>query len=231
MLDFIGVTDMINCFTKADLVACGVTLMGVFPFGKAVKALEAFAMLGKILPKAFEFFTKRQAAIKDIFTFSPKKSSNLPNLNPVTQTGTSGMVRKGKWGEEMALVDPAAKKTRVDVPGQNNYRYPDERLNPTDATYPYAYLFPGKPPQKILHDVKNVDVLKPTKQLDDFQTIANSTGEKLMFSVRPGTKLEGWIEAGWRSGDILIMDFKPSLANKGTTHRPAPGQPQLMPPP
>lgn len=93
LLDFFGITDIINCLTKGDIGACGMVLIGVLPVGKLFKAVEALAMIGRILPKAAAFFTKRQDAIKTV----EKHAANpvacaLPGVAGVSAPLTSGPV-------------------------------------------------------------------------------------------------------------------------------------------
>uniref|UniRef100_UPI000474D2AE putative toxin n=1 Tax=Arthrobacter sp. M2012083 TaxID=1197706 RepID=UPI000474D2AE len=82
LLDFFGVTDIINCFTKGDIGACGMALIGVLPIGKLFKAAEAIALVGRILPKAAAFFTRHQDAIKWI-----EKNANNPAVCTIGGAG------------------------------------------------------------------------------------------------------------------------------------------------
>ncbi|WP_239152359.1 polymorphic toxin-type HINT domain-containing protein [Virgisporangium aliadipatigenens] len=61
LLDFLGITDIVNCFTKGDLGACVSTLIGFIPWGKVLKAGKAII---KGIDKAFTAYTAWQKAVK-----------------------------------------------------------------------------------------------------------------------------------------------------------------------
>ncbi|WP_026540939.1 putative toxin [Paenarthrobacter nicotinovorans] len=116
LLDFFGVTDIINCFTKGDIGACGMALIGVLPIGKLFKAAEAIALVGRILPKAAAFFTRHQDAIKAI-----EKNANNPAVCSVGGAGrvsalsgastlvvTAGVYRKNPTGTSQPLMQRAS---------------------------------------------------------------------------------------------------------------------------
>lgn len=102
LLDFFGITDIINCFTKGDIGACGMALIGVLPIGKLFKAAEAIALVGRILPKAAAFFTRHQDAIKWI-----EKNAN----NPVVCTvGGAGRVSSLSGSSTLVITAGVYKK-------------------------------------------------------------------------------------------------------------------------
>ncbi|GAB3803013.1 RHS repeat domain-containing protein [Micromonospora zhanjiangensis] len=61
LLDFFGITDIINCFTKGDIGACVQTLVGLIPWGKVFKAGKAI-MSG--INRAFKTYKAWQKAIR-----------------------------------------------------------------------------------------------------------------------------------------------------------------------
>jgi hypothetical protein len=116
LLDFFGITDIINCFTKGDIGACGMALIGVLPIGKLFKAAEAIALVGRILPKAAAFFTRHQDAIKWI-----EKNANNPAVCTIGGAGrvsslsgssalviTAGVYKKSAAGASQPLMQRAS---------------------------------------------------------------------------------------------------------------------------
>jgi RHS repeat-associated protein len=61
LLDFLGITDIVNCFTKGDLGACVNTLIGFIPWGKLFKAGKA---IFKGVKKAWSAYKDWQRAIR-----------------------------------------------------------------------------------------------------------------------------------------------------------------------
>ncbi|WP_326557205.1 polymorphic toxin-type HINT domain-containing protein [Micromonospora sp. NBC_01796] len=61
LLDFFGITDIINCFTKGDIGACVNTLVGMIPWGKVFKAGKS---LYKGIKRAFASYKSWQNAIR-----------------------------------------------------------------------------------------------------------------------------------------------------------------------
>ncbi|MFC4047488.1 polymorphic toxin-type HINT domain-containing protein, partial [Dactylosporangium siamense] len=61
LLDFLGITDIVNCITKGDVGACVNTLIGMIPWGKVFKAGKAIV---KGINKAFVAYKSWQRAIK-----------------------------------------------------------------------------------------------------------------------------------------------------------------------
>lgn len=61
LLDFLGITDIVNCFTKGDLGACVNTLIGFIPWGKLFKAGKAIV---KGISKAWSAYKSWQKAIR-----------------------------------------------------------------------------------------------------------------------------------------------------------------------
>ena len=66
--DFIGLTDIENCFTKADILACVMVLINALPVGKAIKAI-------KVIPAVAR-------AVEKIVTFTATKGKKLPVAAP-----------------------------------------------------------------------------------------------------------------------------------------------------
>jgi RHS repeat-associated protein len=61
LFDFLGITDIINCFTKGDLGACVSTLVGLIPWGKIFKAGKAIVSGVK---RAWNAYRHWQARLK-----------------------------------------------------------------------------------------------------------------------------------------------------------------------
>ncbi|MFD1321437.1 polymorphic toxin-type HINT domain-containing protein [Micromonospora sonneratiae] len=61
LLDFFGITDIINCFTKGDLGACVSTLVNMIPWGKIFKAAKSII---KGVKQAFTAYKSWQKAIR-----------------------------------------------------------------------------------------------------------------------------------------------------------------------
>ncbi|MEV0134156.1 polymorphic toxin-type HINT domain-containing protein [Dactylosporangium sp. NPDC050688] len=61
LLDFLGITDIVNCITKGDVGACVNTLIGMIPWGKVFKAGKAIV---KGVTRAFDAYKSWQRAIK-----------------------------------------------------------------------------------------------------------------------------------------------------------------------
>ena len=90
-------------------------------------------------------------------------------------TGTPN--QKGKYGEQLANIDPKA-KTKIEI--NDRTRIPDE-LNDI-----------------WLKEVKNVHYISNTQQLRDYALYAKSRQLKYILCVRPTTKISSTVkEAGW----------------------------------
>ncbi|WP_017199013.1 putative toxin, partial [Arthrobacter sp. M2012083] len=201
LLDFFGVTDIINCFTKGDIGACGMALIGVLPIGKLFKAAEAIALVGRILPKAAAFFTRHQDAIKAI-----EKNANNP---AVCSIGGAGRVSALSGSSTLVVTAGVYKKSSIGAQplmqraSSHSCNYPAD--NPAFATPPQAPSLIGRWAEHVLGldqfakhrvqvpgmsthrypdgmqggsvvEVKNVKTLRWTKQIEDFLTYAAYSG-------------------------------------------------------
>ena len=91
---------------------------------------------------------------------------------------TGGPNTVGKLGEQMAGIDPAAKRP-IHVNGRT--RIPDELTSTT------------------LKEVKNAKYVSNTQQLRDFAQFADSKGLNRILCVRPNTRIAHTvIDAGWK---------------------------------
>ncbi|MET3369704.1 UNVERIFIED_CONTAM: hypothetical protein ABIE34_002962 [Jeotgalibacillus campisalis] len=141
LLDFFGVTDIINCFTKGDIGACGMALIGVLPIGKLFKAAEAIALVGRILPKAAAFFTRHQDAVKWI-----EKNANNP---AVCTVGGAGRV-SSLSGSSALVVTAGVYKKNSTAPSQPLMQRAStqscnfDNLNPAYATPPKGSSLIGR---------------------------------------------------------------------------------------
>ncbi len=114
LLDFFGVNDVINCVTKGDFGACAMALVGVLPWGKMFKAVEAIGMLTKIVPKVVNFFERIQKANKVVEKYAGKVRDALirkptPPNPPVGATwnpaamGSKNSNALGNYGEAAGI--------------------------------------------------------------------------------------------------------------------------------
>ncbi|MEU8895753.1 putative toxin [Nocardia sp. NPDC048505] len=94
--------------------------------------------------------------------------------------------RKGKRGEERAGIDPSTPKTPISINGRT--RIPD-KLDPIAGT---------------LTEVKNVNSLSKTKQIQDFLDYSNANGLKMELIVDTRTKLTGPLQQLVDTGQITL---------------------------
>ncbi|MEV0272866.1 LamG-like jellyroll fold domain-containing protein [Hamadaea sp. NPDC050747] len=81
ILDFLGITDMINCFTKGDLMACGEMILGLLPIGKL---LSMGKKIFKLVDAAFSAYKAWKRAVKiaeEIIEKGKKALEMLDKLN------------------------------------------------------------------------------------------------------------------------------------------------------
>ncbi|WP_460706483.1 polymorphic toxin-type HINT domain-containing protein [Myceligenerans halotolerans] len=103
--DFIGLTDLENCFTKADILACVMVLINVLPVAKAIKAI-------KVIPAVVR-------AVEKIVTFIATKGKKLPVAAPrgcfrsfaattpvLMADGTYKPIQDVRPGDEVHATDP-----------------------------------------------------------------------------------------------------------------------------
>ena len=104
-------------------------------------------------------------------------------LTTITVDSLSQARGLGSLGED--AVGIIRGKTRVDVPGTDRFRLPDQ-IN-----------------RFVLQEVKNVGRQSYTSQLRDFVTIAQDRGIPFELYVRPSTKLNGPLNDAILRGDIV----------------------------
>ncbi|MBB5873446.1 RHS repeat-associated protein [Allocatelliglobosispora scoriae] len=119
LLDMIGWTDIVDCFTKGDLWACGQMILGIIPWGKVfkmgkailkavdtafsaykawrkmVKAAEEIISLGR---RALEVLEKAQTAI-DVTNTASTLVGGGPILPDLPTAGLPSPGKKGKGGK------------------------------------------------------------------------------------------------------------------------------------
>ncbi|SEF11781.1 Restriction endonuclease fold toxin 7 [Arthrobacter alpinus] len=113
LLDFFGVTDVINCFTKGDIAACAMALISALPIGKIFKAGKVLGMIGKLVPKALEFVAKNKWARTVVEKYSATATScvvgvaaKLASFNN-SQSPTRAVITAGYSGSKTLKVNPA----------------------------------------------------------------------------------------------------------------------------
>ncbi|MEO3941422.1 hypothetical protein V3C41_10135 [Paenarthrobacter nicotinovorans] len=103
-------------------------LIGVLPIGKLFKAAEAIALVGRILPKAAAFFTRRQDDIKLVEKFARSGKCNPApgNLRAMASRPTfvTGTFRDKTSGTQLSSTQLAAQTM-----GSFNY-CPVPNINP-----------------------------------------------------------------------------------------------------
>lgn len=130
LLDFFGINDVINCVTKGDFGACAMALVGVLPWGKMFKAVEAIGLLTKIVPKVVNFFERIQKATKVVEKYAGKVRDALarkpvaPN-SPIGATwnpaamGSKNPHGLGNYGEAAGIPSEIPRQQRYTVNGQD----------------------------------------------------------------------------------------------------------------
>jgi RHS repeat-associated protein len=131
LMDFFGITDIINCATKGDIGACAMTVIGFMPWGKAFKALEAIPAVVRAGKAVMKWMDEAKWA-KDIFARLQKRG--LPDapepetvslgdscairqhsFDPTTRVlmadGTSKPISDIEIGNKVTATDPETGKT------------------------------------------------------------------------------------------------------------------------
>ncbi|KZE42714.1 putative toxin [Microbacterium sp. T32] len=203
LLDFFGITDIVNCVTKGDLGACAMGLIGFLPIGKIFQAGKAIALLGKLVPQIVEFFAKHQSALRTIEKYSSVAVAcgvgagfrvAASSLASQSSCGGPGPVRLGQAGEEAVrnAVDIGIKPTKPPIDMEGLPRIPDG-LTATTLT-----------------EVKNVSKLSYTKQLRDYVTWAKKQDPKIVVHLYVrgapnATNLSDPLIRAITAGDIKIF--------------------------
>ncbi len=129
-----------------------------------------------------------QAGAEGVVNAAPLATSAAEN--PLT--GTALARQLGQEGERAA--DILKNTERVpSLTGTANYRIPDV----LDRT------------GKLIGEVKNVDNLPYTSQLQDFAAYAKQNGYRFELTVRQGTQLSGPLQKAVNSGDIILKRALP----------------------
>jgi RHS repeat-associated protein len=128
LLDFLGITDIVNCFTKGDLGACVNTAMNLIP---VTKIFSLAGKLGKGLWKAFKAYKAWKKAVEwadeviartdDLLAKLVKKADdNAPascthSFHPDTPVrmadGTHKPIRRIQIGDQVQATDPDTGQT------------------------------------------------------------------------------------------------------------------------
>lgn len=118
LLDFIGVTDLMDCVTKGNVGSCIMLVAGALPIGKLAKLGKIVALLTKIAPKIVNHATAYARALETIAGMKgkaktiptacpsvgvascrfPAPTGGNPGINPAKGTKTSPN-DIGKYGE------------------------------------------------------------------------------------------------------------------------------------
>ncbi|WP_329109367.1 polymorphic toxin-type HINT domain-containing protein [Micromonospora sp. NBC_01699] len=134
LLDFFGISDIINCFTKGDIGACVSTLIGMIPVGKVLKSGKS---VWKGVNRAFESYKSWQKAIRladdaiaradEAIALAQRKAAELrealgkietaagdlcernsfvPGTRVLMADGTTKPIEEVRVGDEVAATDP-----------------------------------------------------------------------------------------------------------------------------
>ncbi|GAA4263240.1 hypothetical protein GCM10022255_106000 [Dactylosporangium darangshiense] len=134
LLDLLGVTDMVNCFTKGDILACVNTLINVLPWGqifKAAKVGEAAWRVGrailrwvgevkwakKVLAEAERAATKADDLVGEADNLAGKacrRNSFLPGTPVLLADGTTKPIEDVDIGDLILATDPLTGQTHAE---------------------------------------------------------------------------------------------------------------------
>lgn len=120
LLDFLGITDIVNCFTKGDLGACVSTLINFIPWGKVFKAGKAIV---KGINKAFHAYKSWQKAIKwaddiikktdDLIKAARKKADDAAEAAGKKADDAGGAAKKADEAAESCTTNSFTSGTQV----------------------------------------------------------------------------------------------------------------------
>jgi hypothetical protein len=103
--DFIGLTDLENCFTKGDILACVMTLLNALPVGKAIKAIKAIPAVVRAVEKIVAFIASKGKKFPVIEP--PGCLRSFAGSTPVLMAdGTQRPIEDVRVGDEVHATDP-----------------------------------------------------------------------------------------------------------------------------
>ncbi|WP_426633817.1 ricin-type beta-trefoil lectin domain protein [Planosporangium sp. 12N6] len=116
VLDLIGVTDIVNCFTKGDLWACGNAALNAMPWGKALKIGKD---IFKALTRGFEAYKTWQKAVKFADEVIARTQALLrrgchsfdPRTPVLMADGTRKAIKDVKVDDKVVTTDPDTGQT------------------------------------------------------------------------------------------------------------------------
>jgi RHS repeat-associated protein len=118
VLDLIGVTDIVDCFTKGDLLACGSAALNFIPWTKALKVGKD---IFKALTRGFEAYKTWQKAVKVAEEVIARTKTLLGlgchSFDPATPVlmanGSRKAIKDVKVGDKVVSTDPDTGQTTI----------------------------------------------------------------------------------------------------------------------
>jgi RHS repeat-associated protein len=105
LMDFLGITDIINCFTKGDLGACVSTLIGFIPWGKLFKAGKAIV---KGVKKAWTAYKDWQKALRLADDVIKRTDELLAAARKKADDAAEAAAKKADEAKQAGAADDAA---------------------------------------------------------------------------------------------------------------------------
>ncbi|PKQ34189.1 MAG: hypothetical protein CVT61_12440 [Actinobacteria bacterium HGW-Actinobacteria-11] len=208
LLDLIGVTDIMDCVTKGDIGACFMALIGFAPWGKLAKLVESIPLIMKLADKVVGFVNK----VGDAVSLLKKNKTKVDELAGQACGGNAFGTSAPQLG-----VRPAGSNV-CELPGLTNPPGASAQVKGSRAEYA-AGIRPGEPKEifdkkeyegmfgehgleikrtriadkatsSYIMEVKNVQKLHYSSQIDDMIELAQHTGRsEFILVVRPDTYL------------------------------------------
>ncbi|MFG6443976.1 putative toxin [Microbacterium sp. P07] len=186
LLDFFGITDIVNCVTKGDIGACAMSLIGFLPIGKILQAGKAIALLGRLVPQIVEFFARHQDALRVVERYSgaactvgfvTARTAASSASASVSRAGAIGLAAKSSCGGPIPVA--IGQRGEAAVRGVADIGLPTSiTINGRNRILDGLNLDTG-----VVTEIKNVNSQSYTRQLVDSLSFARQQEPKLKFDL------------------------------------------------
>lgn len=195
LLDLFGITDIIDCATKGDILACVSAIVGFLPIGKIFKAGEALFAGTRIIPKIFEFLNK----ITDAKNTVAKLSKQIGTCAIGVVAGIAPLA-VSKAGPQFSFASYPTVKTlaaRTAAGGSNDCPKPNLSLG-VKPGWPSTPALNGKgtkwqkPGSELVHrDADSIRIADPDSRYPyGYVKFHNSTGQPMNPAGKPGDRTD-----------------------------------------
>jgi RHS repeat-associated protein len=111
LMEFFGINDILNCVQKGDIKACGMTLIGALPFGRAFKAIASLPVLVRAGKAVVNFLQQRKWAQGILARADDGCHSFAPNTRVLMANGRTKKIKDVKLRDWVLATDPRTGRT------------------------------------------------------------------------------------------------------------------------